>query len=86
MAPVASDEEQIAATAQSVGACDDFEKLKWWQKATIYQILTQSFQDTTGDGKGDLRGVVGRLDYFVTLGVDVVWIAPVFESPMSDMG
>ncbi|BDD56159.1 hypothetical protein MAP00_001636 [Monascus purpureus] len=60
--------------------------MKWWQKATIYQVLIQSFQDTDGDGKGDIRGIVEKLDYFVTLGIDVVWVSPIFESPMCDMG
>lgn len=73
-------------TTADCGEIDSLEKLKWWQKATIYQVLIQSFQDTTGDGKGDIRGVVNRLDYFVTLGVDVIWVAPVYESPMADMG
>ena len=62
------------------------DKLAWWQKASIYQVLVQSFQDTDGDGKGDIAGIIERLDYFVALGIDVVWISPIYESPMSDMG
>lgn len=68
------------------GEHDTLDKLHWWQKACIYQVLVQSFQDTNGDGKGDLRGIMERLDYFVHLGVDVVWISPIYESPMCDMG
>lgn len=68
------------------GEFDTLDKLHWWQKACIYQVLVQSFQDTNGDGKGDLRGIMERLDYFVELGVDVVWISPIYESPMCDMG
>lgn len=65
---------------------DSLDKLHWWQKSSIYQVLIQSFQDTNGDGKGDLRGVVERLDYFVALGIDVIWISPIYASPMCDMG
>lgn len=68
------------------GETDSLDKLHWWQKACIYQVLIQSFQDTDGDGKGDLRGIVERLDYFVALGVDAVWISPIYDSPMCDMG
>ncbi|OJJ42750.1 hypothetical protein ASPZODRAFT_20275 [Penicilliopsis zonata CBS 506.65] len=73
-------------TTADCGEIDTLDKMRWWQRATIYQVLIQSFQDTNGDGKGDIRGVVNRLDYFVTLGVDVIWIAPIYQSPMSDMG
>ncbi|EAW14025.1 alpha-glucosidase [Aspergillus clavatus NRRL 1] len=68
------------------GDADALDKLRWWQKASIYQVLIQSFQDSDGDGKGDIRGLVDRLDYFVALGVDVVWVSPIYESPMQDMG
>lgn len=73
-------------TTDDCGEIDSLDKMKWWQKATIYQVLIQSFQDTDGDGKGDIRGIVEKLDYFVTLGIDVVWVSPIFESPMCDMG
>lgn len=68
------------------GEVDSLDKLQWWQRATIYQVLIQSFQDSDGDGKGDILGVVERLDYFVALGIDVVWVSPIFGSPMTDMG
>lgn len=71
---------------QDCGEVDSLDKLRWWQQASIYQILIQSFQDTDGDGKGDILGVIERLDYFVALGVDVLWISPIYESPMTDMG
>lgn len=77
---------QFDDTTDDCGEVDTLDKLHWWQKACIYQVLVQSFQDTDGDGKGDLRGIVERLDYFVELGVDVVWISPIYESPMCDMG
>jgi len=58
----------------------------WWRGAAIYQIYPRSFQDTTGDGSGDLRGVIRRLPYVASLGVDAVWLSPFFKSPMADMG
>ncbi|TAM92410.1 MAG: alpha-glucosidase [Rhodanobacteraceae bacterium] len=58
----------------------------WWRGAVIYQIYPRSFQDTNGDGVGDLPGIVDRLDYVAGLGVDAVWIAPFFKSPMADFG
>ena len=59
----------------------------WWQTAVIYQIYPRSFQDTTGDGIGDLPGISRRLDYLAeTLGVDAIWISPFYPSPMADFG
>jgi alpha-glucosidase len=58
----------------------------WWQNGVIYQIYPRSFQDTNGDGIGDLRGVEHRLDYLVSLGVDAIWISPIYPSPMVDFG
>jgi alpha-glucosidase len=58
----------------------------WWRGATIYQIYPRSFQDSNGDGIGDLPGIAGRLDYVARLGVDAVWISPFFTSPMKDFG
>lgn len=59
----------------------------WWQTAVIYQIYPRSFQDTTGNGIGDLGGVIDRLDYLAdTLGVDAIWLSPFFPSPMKDFG
>lgn len=72
--------------AEGCEEVDSLDKLKWWQQASIYQVLIQSFQDTDGDGKGDILGVIERLDYFVALGVDAVWISPIYDSPMADMG
>jgi len=59
---------------------------EWWQNAIIYQISPWSFLDTDGDGKGDLNGIVERLDYIVSLGVDAIWLTPINESPMDDLG
>src|ERR1044072_9477286 len=58
----------------------------WWQSAVVYQIYPRSFQDSSGDGVGDLRGIVQRLPYLVELGIDAVWLSPVFRSPMADFG
>ncbi len=59
---------------------------KWWQQGVIYQIYPRSFQDSNGDGVGDLPGIVSRLDYLEWLGVDAVWLSPIYPSPMADFG
>lgn len=58
----------------------------WWQTGIIYQIYPRSFADSNGDGIGDLRGILGRLPYFRWLGVDTLWISPIYPSPMADFG
>ena len=60
--------------------------LKWWETAVIYQIYPRSFQDSNGDGIGDLPGITSRLDYIAGLGVDAIWISPFFASPQKDFG
>jgi alpha-glucosidase len=59
---------------------------EWWRSAVIYQIYPRSFQDTDGDGVGDLPGITARLDYLRSLGVDAIWISPFYPSPMADFG
>ncbi|MFC5570330.1 alpha-glucosidase family protein [Lysobacter yangpyeongensis] len=59
---------------------------RWWRGAVIYQIYPRSFLDTNGDGVGDLPGIVEKLDYVASLGVDAIWISPFFKSPMADFG
>jgi alpha-glucosidase len=59
---------------------------EWWRGAVIYQVYPRSFQDTGGDGIGDLPGITGRLDHIASLDVDAVWISPFFKSPMLDYG
>jgi alpha-glucosidase len=58
----------------------------WWQRRVIYQIYPRSFQDSNGDGVGDLKGILERIDYLAWLGIDAVWISPVYPSPMADFG
>ncbi len=58
----------------------------WWRGAIIYQIYPRSFQDSNGDGIGDLNGVTERLGHVAWLGADAVWLSPIFTSPMLDMG
>jgi len=58
----------------------------WWHRAVIYQVYPRSFQDSNGDGIGDLRGVINRLDYLKWLGITAVWFSPIYPSPMADFG
>ncbi|MEA2751920.1 MAG: alpha-glucosidase [Myxococcales bacterium] len=58
----------------------------WWQRGVIYQVYPRSFQDSDGDGIGDLAGIESRLDYLAELGVDAIWISPIYPSPMADFG
>jgi alpha-glucosidase len=58
----------------------------WWQRGVIYQIYPRSFQDSDGDGVGDLQGIMSCLDHLVALGVDAVWLSPIYPSPMADFG
>ncbi|MBB6408229.1 alpha-glucosidase family protein [Mesorhizobium sangaii] len=62
------------------------DRIGWWRGCVIYQIYPRSFQDTTGDGSGDLRGIANRLEHVASLGVDAIWLSPFFKSPMADMG
>jgi alpha-glucosidase len=62
------------------------EEIPWWQSATIYQIYPRSFQHTDGDGVGDLPGIIRRLPNLIELGVDAIWLSPIFPSPMKDFG
>ena len=59
---------------------------QWWQSAVVYQIYPRSFADGNGDGMGDLAGIAAHLDYLVELGVDVIWLSPIYPSPQDDNG
>ncbi|TCL74685.1 alpha-glucosidase family protein [Rhizobium sp. BK251] len=71
----------MAVENEKSGAVDG-----WWRGAVIYQVYPRSFQDTNGDGLGDLKGITRHLGYIASLGVDAIWLAPFFTSPMADMG
>jgi trehalose-6-phosphate hydrolase len=58
----------------------------WWKKSVVYQIYPKSFYDTTGNGVGDIQGIISKLDYLKELGVDVIWLTPIYESPQRDNG
>jgi len=64
----------------------DADSFPWWKRGVIYQIYPRSFQDSNGDGTGDLRGITERLDYLSWLGIDAFWISPFYPSPMADFG
>lgn len=61
-------------------------KKKWWHDKVAYQIYPKSFMDTNGDGIGDLRGIINKLDYLKDLGIDIVWLSPIYQSPFVDQG
>lgn len=73
---------QLPDTVRTNGATPN----PWWSNAVVYQIYPRSFQDTNGDGIGDLKGITSRLDYLADLGVDVLWLSPVYKSPQDDNG
>ena len=59
---------------------------RWWAAGVLYQIYPRSFQDSNGDGIGDISGIISRLPYLRDLGVDAIWLSPIFPSPMADFG
>ena len=60
--------------------------MEWWRGAVLYQVYPRSFMDGNGDGVGDIPGLISRLDHIAALGVDGIWLSPVFTSPMKDFG
>lgn len=64
----------------------DTHAFAWWQTGVVYQIHPRSFQDSNGDDVGDLAGITQRFDYLRWLGVDAIWLSPVYPSPMADFG
>lgn len=58
----------------------------WWKEGIVYQIYPRSFNDTTGNGIGDLRGIIEKLDYIASLGVTIIWLNPIYDSPNDDNG
>ena len=59
---------------------------QWWHQKTAYQIYPKSFYDSNGDGIGDIQGIIEKLDYLQELGVDILWISPMYLSPCADQG
>jgi alpha-glucosidase len=74
------------ALTQTLSHADKASNPDWWRGAVIYQIYPRSYQDSTGNGTGDLAGITRRLDHVASLGVDAIWISPFFTSPMKDFG
>jgi len=58
----------------------------WWKECTVYQVYPSSFCDSDGDGVGDLKGIISKLPYLKDLGIDVIWLNPVYKSPWADGG
>ena len=59
---------------------------EWYRRAVFYEVLIRGFQDASGDGTGDIRGLTSRLDYLQWLGIDCIWLLPIYESPLRDGG
>jgi alpha-glucosidase len=76
----------LCAAAQSPAQSSDSSERPWWKNAVIYEIYPRSFQDSNGDGIGDLNGIASRLGYLQALGVDAVWLTPIYPSPQVDFG
>lgn len=77
---------EVKALDQPVTHPSSSEEYKWWQKEIVYQVYPRSFQDSNGDGVGDIRGIIQRLDYLKGLGIGAIWISPFYPSPMADFG
>jgi oligo-1,6-glucosidase len=77
---------QVLTKKSISGSSNDFPDRKWWKEAVVYQIYPRSFKDSDGDGVGDLKGIISKLDYIKSLGVDAVWLNPIYSSPNDDMG
>ncbi|MGA8042172.1 MAG: alpha-glucosidase [Terracidiphilus sp.] len=75
-----------AARAQSTASPSNSSEQNWWKNAVIYEVYPRSFQDSNGDGIGDLNGITDRLDYLKELGIDAIWLTPIYPSPQVDFG
>ena len=71
---------------ETTSSVSDSSNRKWWKEAVVYQIYPRSFKDSDGDGIGDLKGIISKLDYIKSLGVDAVWLNPIYSSPNDDNG
>src|ERR1700727_4014189 len=77
---------RFSISTSGLGSIGGMHATAWWQRGIIYEIYPRSFQDSNGEGIGDLNGILLRLDYLVKLGVDALWITPFYPSPMADFG
>jgi oligo-1,6-glucosidase len=84
--PAASHGQQVASERDTASHLINGYEPKWWKEAVVYQIYPRSFQDSNGDGIGDLKGITQHLDYLQKLGVNVIWLSPHFASPNADNG
>src|SRR5687767_12346571 len=84
--PALARERTSAGADVTADASDDTSDDKWWKRTTVYQIYPRSFADSNGDGIGDLRGIIDRLDYLAELGVETLWLSPFYDSPQADFG
>ena len=73
-------------TNSNSSTADNIPNRKWWKESVVYQIYPRSFKDSNGDGVGDLKGITSKLDYVKSLGVDVIWLNPIFSSPNDEIG
>ncbi|GAA3763170.1 alpha,alpha-phosphotrehalase [Terriglobus aquaticus] len=83
--PVATAQADASTPAHAVTVINGYSR-QWWKEAVVYQIYPRSFQDSNGDGIGDLNGITSRLDYLQKLGINVIWLSPHFDSPNADNG
>ena len=84
-AAAATDSATVAQAAPVVSQLDSADN-SWWKSAVVYQIYPRSFSDLSGDGVGDLAGIIDKLGYLELLGVDAIWMSPIMRSPMADHG
>lgn len=85
MAPYINEGLQLGTPTSSLDVHPSFDKT-WWKNGTVYQIYPSCFKDSNGDGIGDIPGIISKLDYIKDLGIDIVWLCPMYESPQIDMG
>lgn len=83
---IGGDRETLIAEAMLGEPPQACTRLEWWRGAVFYEVYVRSFRDSTGNGIGDLRGVIGKLDYLADLGVDGIWLSPFYQSPQKDFG
>src|SRR5690348_7552545 len=78
--------EIIQVTDTAINTMENIRQYLWWQSGIIYQVYPRSFQDSNNDGVGDIQGIIKRLDYLQWLGINIIWLSPVYPSPMKDFG